>query len=65
MSLPGRNQKDYLEITDDQRPVLVGERTNVIGSRKFKDLIVAGKFEEAAEVAHDLAYRLPKKVYKL
>ena len=27
---------DYLEITDDMRPVIVGERTNVIGSRKFK-----------------------------
>jgi 5-methyltetrahydrofolate--homocysteine methyltransferase len=35
---------------DDNRPLLVGERTNVIGSRKFKDLIVADKFEEAAEV---------------
>jgi 5-methyltetrahydrofolate--homocysteine methyltransferase len=35
---------------DDNRPLLVGERTNVIGSRKFKDLIVEDKFEEAAEV---------------
>src|SRR6266568_1479838 len=35
---------------DDNRPLLVGERTNVIGSRKFKDLIVADRFEEAAEV---------------
>src|SRR5262252_7062534 len=35
---------------DDNRPVIVGERTNVIGSRKFKELIVADKFEEAAEV---------------
>ena len=35
---------------DDNRPLLVGERTNVIGSRKFKDLIVDDKFEEAAEV---------------
>jgi 5-methyltetrahydrofolate--homocysteine methyltransferase len=35
---------------DDNRPLLVGERTNVIGSRKFKELIVADKFEEAAEV---------------
>ncbi len=42
---------DYLEVTDDVRPVLVGERTNVIGSRKFKELIVDEKFEEAAEVA--------------
>jgi 5-methyltetrahydrofolate--homocysteine methyltransferase len=41
---------DYLEITDEMRPVLVGERTNVIGSKKFRELIVAGKWEEAAEV---------------
>ncbi len=33
------------------RPIMVGERTNVIGSRKFKRLITEGKFEEAAEVA--------------
>ena len=42
---------DYLEITDDLRPVIVGERTNVIGSRKFKDLISGEKYEEAAEIA--------------
>ena len=36
--------------SDDNRPLLVGERTNVIGSRKFKDLIVEERFEEAAEV---------------
>ncbi|HVO30786.1 MAG TPA: homocysteine S-methyltransferase family protein, partial [bacterium] len=42
---------DYLEVTDEMRPVLVGERTNVIGSKKFKELIVAEKFEEAAEIA--------------
>ncbi|MBI2527015.1 MAG: methionine synthase [Candidatus Rokubacteria bacterium] len=35
---------------EDTRPVLVGERTNVIGSRRFKALIVEGKFEEAAEI---------------
>ncbi len=40
-----------LEITDEMRPVLVGERTNVIGSRKFKTLICEEKFEEAAEIA--------------
>ena len=37
-------------IEDDKRPVLVGERTNVIGSRIFKDLIVQEKFEEASEI---------------
>lgn len=42
---------DYLEITDEMRPVIVGERTNVIGSRKFKRLIEEEKFEEAAEIA--------------
>ncbi|GJI59061.1 MULTISPECIES: methionine synthase [Bacillus] len=33
------------------RPLFVGERTNVIGSRKFKRLIAEQKFEEAAEIA--------------
>src|SRR5438876_1368778 len=35
---------------DDPRPLFVGERTNVIGSRRFKELIVAGEFEDAAEI---------------
>jgi 5-methyltetrahydrofolate--homocysteine methyltransferase len=39
----------YLEA--DNRPILVGERTNVIGSRKFKRLISEGKYEEASEIA--------------
>ncbi|MEW8970707.1 MAG: methionine synthase [Mesobacillus sp.] len=40
-------------IYDDPtlRPIMVGERTNVIGSRKFKRLISEGKLEEAAEIA--------------
>jgi 5-methyltetrahydrofolate--homocysteine methyltransferase len=38
------------EIEDEKRPVLVGERTNVLGSRKFKRLIAEGKFDEAAEI---------------
>ncbi|MBL7685805.1 MAG: homocysteine S-methyltransferase family protein, partial [Deltaproteobacteria bacterium] len=42
---------DYLEITDEMRPVIVGERTNVIGSRKFKQLIAEGKYEEGSEIA--------------
>jgi 5-methyltetrahydrofolate--homocysteine methyltransferase len=42
---------DYLEVVDAERPVLVGERTNVIGSKKFKELIIAEKFEEASEIA--------------
>ncbi len=42
---------DYLEITPELRPVIVGERTNVIGSKKFKTLICENRFEEASEVA--------------
>lgn len=42
---------EYLEANEDVRPVLVGERTNVIGSRKFKVLIEEDKYEEAAEIA--------------
>ncbi len=38
-------------IESDNRPYMVGERTNVLGSRKFKRLIVEGKYEEAAEIA--------------
>lgn len=33
------------------RPLLVGERTNVIGSRKFRDLIANEEYEEASEIA--------------
>ncbi|MDO8493965.1 MAG: methionine synthase, partial [Deltaproteobacteria bacterium] len=42
---------DFLEISDEKRPILVGERTNAIGSRKFKKLIGDGKFDEASEIA--------------
>ncbi|MDB5085331.1 MAG: methionine synthase [Bacilli bacterium] len=42
-----------LFVEPDNRPLLVGERTNVIGSRKFKRLIAEGKYEEASEVARD------------
>ncbi|MBK7864855.1 MAG: methionine synthase [Archangiaceae bacterium] len=41
---------DCVEI-EDVRPIIVGERTNVIGSKKFKELIVAGQLEDAGEVA--------------
>ncbi|MCD7034929.1 methionine synthase [Metabacillus sp. GX 13764] len=40
-----------LVYDDSMRPLFVGERTNVIGSRKFKRLIAERKFEEAAEIA--------------
>jgi len=35
---------DPLEIGDDVRPVIVGERTNVLGSKKFRDLIALEKW---------------------
>ncbi len=41
---------DFLEVSGDNRPLIIGERTNVIGSRKFKRLIVEDRFEEASEV---------------
>src|SRR5262245_52546623 len=41
---------ESLVIDQDTRPVIVGERTNVLGSRKFKQLIADGKIDEAAEV---------------
>ena len=41
---------DFLPLEADNRPVLVGERTNVIGSKKFRDLIADNQYEQAAEV---------------
>ncbi|MFH1724414.1 MAG: methionine synthase [Elusimicrobiota bacterium] len=41
---------EALAVGEDRRPVLVGERTNVIGSRKFKRLIAEGAFDEGAEI---------------
>ena len=40
---------DYLEL-DDVRPVIVGERTNVIGSRSSRSSSSTSKFEEASEI---------------
>ena len=37
-------------IDADSRPTIIGERTNVLGSRRFKRLISGDRFEEAAEV---------------
>jgi 5-methyltetrahydrofolate--homocysteine methyltransferase len=42
---------ESLSLDEDRRPLIVGERTNVIGSRKFKELIVGGELEAAAELA--------------
>jgi 5-methyltetrahydrofolate--homocysteine methyltransferase len=41
---------EAVELTPDNRPLLVGERTNVLGSRAFKKLITEGQWEAAAEV---------------
>jgi 5-methyltetrahydrofolate--homocysteine methyltransferase len=41
---------EAVELNPDIRPLLVGERTNVLGSRKFKQLIQNGAHEAAAEV---------------
>lgn len=42
---------DPVYIEEDNRPLLIGERTNVIGSKKFRDLITSGQYEEASDIA--------------
>ena len=42
---------DTVEADDSNRPLIVGERTNVIGSRLFKKMIADEKWEEATEIA--------------
>src|SRR5208282_4652105 len=42
---------ETIEADDQTRPLLVGERTNVIGSRLFKNLVADEKWEEATEIA--------------
>ncbi len=41
---------EYVPCEESSRPLIVGERTNVTGSKKFRELVMAGKFEEAAEI---------------
>ena len=41
---------EALLIDDEIRPAIVGERTNVLGSRRFRRMIKEGSFEEAAEI---------------
>lgn len=41
---------EALSLEQDNLPLQVGERTNVIGSRRFKRLVAEGKFEQGAEV---------------
>ena len=47
---PALAGNEPMVVEDDNKPIYVGERTNTIGSRKFKRLISAGKFDEAAEI---------------
>jgi len=42
---------ELIEAEDSNRPLHVGERTNVIGSRLFKELVAGEKWEEAGEIA--------------
>ncbi|MGD0497062.1 MAG: methionine synthase [Bryobacteraceae bacterium] len=55
--LPERSHRTYysgidlVEADESNRPLVVGERTNVIGSRLFKSLVAAEKWEEASEIA--------------
>ncbi len=56
-ALPAPSHKTYfsgielVEAEDSNRPLIVGERTNVIGSRLFKQMIADEKWEEASEIA--------------
>src|SRR5579863_501670 len=42
---------DIIEAEDSTRPLIVGERTNVIGSRLFKNLVASEQWEKATEIA--------------
>ena len=55
--VPGRSRRslytgiELIEAEDSTRPLHVGERTNLIGSREFKKLVMDEKWEEATEIA--------------
>jgi len=42
---------ELVEAEESNRPLIVGERTNVIGSRLFKNLVAEEKWEEATDIA--------------
>ena len=42
---------ELVEAEDSNRPLIVGERTNMIGSRLFKNMVAEEKWEEATEIA--------------
>ncbi len=56
-ALPSPNHRavysgiEMVEAEESTRPLIVGERTNVIGSRLFKNLVAAEQWEEATEIA--------------
>lgn len=41
---------DLVEAEESNRPLIVGERTNVIGSRLFKNMVSEEKWEEATDI---------------
>ena len=41
---------ENLEIEESSRPILVGERTNVLGSRLFKELIAEKQLDKASDI---------------
>lgn len=41
---------EAVELVQKPAPLLIGERTNVLGSRRFRQLVRAGRFAEAAEI---------------
>ena len=42
---------DAVEISEATRPVIAGERSNALGSKKFRELVRAGDFDGAADFA--------------
>ncbi|MDP9054128.1 MAG: methionine synthase [Acidobacteriota bacterium] len=42
---------DLVEADESTRPLIVGERTNVVGSRLFSNLVSAEKWDEATDIA--------------
>ena len=41
---------EVVDLVQQPPPLLIGERTNVLGSRKFKELVLERRWAEAAEV---------------
>jgi len=44
---------EAMVVVEDNRPVFIGERTNTIGSRKFKRLVSEEKWDEACEIGRN------------